>query len=169
MSALGVLFAVESDIVDKLRNMDMDERPEYISEELEELYFEDYPERTYELDKSWEAMHRVFTDGRLEFDCEGYPLGLAILGGEKLYYDEEHDDYIITAKSPEQVKQICDGLCALTDEQIRDRYFGITDENYADFKSEEDFEYVLEYLHDSIPFWRFAAKNGLWVLFTADQ
>ena len=70
MSCLGVLFAVPEDVVRKLGDMLLEERPEYISEELEEEYFEEYPERTYELDKSWDAMHRLLTDGTLSFGGE---------------------------------------------------------------------------------------------------
>lgn len=168
MSALGVLFAVGGDVIEQLRGMPLEERPVYISEELEDLYFEDYPECTYELDKSWDAMHRALSDGTLSFDGTD-PLSLAILGGEKLYFDDSHDDYIITAKTPEQVGEIAEALSALTDEQFTERYNAISDDGYNDLKSPEDLEYTLEYLRDSIPFWRNAAKQGLWVLFTADQ
>ena len=39
--------------------------------------------------------------------------------------------------------------------------------DYED-KSAEDYEYTLEVLQDSVPFWRFAAEHGLYVLFTAE-
>ena len=51
MSCLGVLFAVPEDVVKHIRALPMAQRPEYISDELEEEYFEEYPERTAELDK----------------------------------------------------------------------------------------------------------------------
>lgn len=169
MSCLGVLFAVDELTVERIRKMDMAQRPDYISEDLEELYFEEYPERTCELDKSWDAMHRALTDGKLCFDCGEYPLGAAILGGEILYFDgEEYDDYIITAKDPEQVKTVYEALSALSEKDLKKGYNKIDPEEYED-KGKEDYEYTLEYLQDSIPFWRFAAEHGLWVLFTADQ
>ena len=113
MSCLGVLFAVPEDVVRKLGDMLLEERPEYISEELEEEYFEEYPERTYELDKSWDAMHRLLTDGTLSFGGEE-PLAKAVLGGDVLYFDEDHDDYIITAKTPDEVvKSGADTLLSL--------------------------------------------------------
>ena len=169
MSCLGVLFAVDELTVERIRNMKMSERPGYISEELEELYFEEYPERTCELDKAWDAMHRALTDGTLCFDCTGFPLGLAVLGGEILYFDgAEYDDYIITAKSPEQVRSVYEGLAALSEKDLKKGYDKIDPEEYED-KGREDYEYTLEYLQDSLPFWRFAAERGLWVLFTADQ
>ena len=167
MSCLGVLFAVTEKEVDILRKKSVDDRPEYISEELEELYFEDYPERTYELDKSWDAMHRLLTDGTLSFGGED-PLAKVILGGEVLYFDEDHDDYIITVKTPDEVKKVYEALNGLEDGEIRRRYFAIPADEYED-KDEEDYEYTLEYLRDSLSFWRYAAEKGLWVLFTADQ
>lgn len=166
--SLGVLFAVGQDIVKKLKDMQLEERPVFISEELEDLYFEEYPDRTFELDKSWDAMHRALTDGTLCFDGTG-PAALAILGGERLYFDEQHDDYIITLKSPEQAKAVYETLSKLTDAEFRKRYKAIPDEEYGDFKDNEDMEYTLEYLRDSVSFWRYAAEQGLWVLFTADQ
>ncbi|ADU21847.1 MULTISPECIES: DUF1877 family protein [Ruminococcus] len=167
MSCLGVLFAVPEDVVRKLGDMPLEERPGYISEELEDEYFEEYPERTYELDKSWDAMHRLLTDGTLCFGGEG-PLAKAVLGGEVLYFDDDHDDYIITAKTPDEVRKVYEALLGLEDSDIKRRYFAIPADEYED-KGEEDFEYTLEYLQDSLSFWRYAAEHGLWVLFTADQ
>ena len=167
MSCLGVLFAVDADTVDKLREMPVAERPRYISEELEELYFEEYPERTYELDKSWEAIHRALTGG-FDFDSDS-PFSPVILGGEVLYFDgEEYDDYIITAKSPIMAAAVYERLSGLDEKSFRKMYDSIPAGEYPD-KDAEDCEYTLEYLMDSLAFWKFAADNGLWVLFTADQ
>lgn len=168
MSCLGVLFAVSEAEVNKLRGTDIDSRVDFIYEEIEEKWFEEYPGRTCELDKSWESMHRLLTDGTLSFGGKE-PLAFAVLGGEVLYYDDDHDDYIITAKTPQQVKAVYEALTKLTDEEIRRRYDAIPDDEYGMFKNEEDFEYTLEYLKDSLEFWKNAAADGLWVLFTADQ
>lgn len=169
MSCLGVLFAVDEKIVEHIRSLPMAQRPEYISDELEEEYFEDYPERTAELDKAWDAIHRSLTDGTLSFDCEGYTLGGVVLGGELLYYDgEEYDDYIITAKSPEQVAKIWSELEKLTKPEFKKGYDKI-DSSYPEPLSKEDFEYSWEYLEEAAAFFRNAAAKGLWVLFTVDQ
>ena len=167
--SIGVLFAVPAEVVEHIRSLPMPERPVYISEELEDLYFEDYPERTAELDKSWDAIHRSLTDGSLCFDCGEYPLGGVILGGELLYYDgEEYDDYIITAKSPLEVARLAEELEKLTKAKFKRGYDSI-DGSYPEPKSKEDMEYSWEYLEDAVPFFRHAAGQGLWVLFTADQ
>ncbi len=169
MSCIGVLFAVPEETVEHIKSLPMAERPVYISEELEDLYFDDYPERTAELDKAWDAIHRALTDGSLCFDCAGYPLGGAILGGEILYYDgEEYDDYIITAKPPLMVAEVAKRLSKLTKAQFKKGYDSI-DDSYPEPLSKDDMEYSFEYLQDAIPFFRFAAEHGLWVLFTADQ
>ncbi|MCD7741113.1 MAG: YfbM family protein [Ruminococcus sp.] len=169
MSSLGVLFAVDKSVVEHIRSLKMSGRPEYISNELEELYFEDYPERTCELDKTWEAQHRALTDGSFCFDHEGFPLGMAILGGEILYFDgKQFDDYIITLKTPDEVAQVYSGLKGLSKKDFKKGYEQIDKAEYED-KCDEDFEEAYEYLLDSVPFWRFAAEHKLWVLFTADM
>lgn len=167
--SIGVLFAVPEETVEHIRSLPVEERPVYISEELEDLYFEDYPERTAELDTAWDAIHRSLTDGSLCFDCKDYPLGGVILGGEVLYYDgDKYDDYVITAKSPLTVSELVKGLEKLTKAQFKRGYDSI-DDTYADEKSREDTENSWEYLQDAVPFFRFAAEHGLWVLFTADM
>ena len=168
MSCLGVLFAVTQADVERLRSIPADERYDLIINEIEEEWFENRPELTCELDKSWDAMHRLLSDGTLSFGADR-GAALAILGGEVIYPVEDEDDYIIIAKSPEQVTEVCQALESLTDEEIRKRYDAIPDDEYGGYKGEDDFEYTLEYLHDSISFWKNAALNDLWVLFTADQ
>ena len=169
MSCLGVLFAVPEETVEHIRQLPMNERPVFISQELEDEYFEDYPERTCELDKSWDAMHRALTDGTLCFDCKDFPLGGVILGGELLYFDgEEHDDYIITAKPPLMAAELVKRLEKLSKAEFRRGYEKI-DDTYPDETSKEDLEYTWEYLEDAVPLFRYAEKHGLWVLFTADQ
>lgn len=162
----GVLFAVPADTVEKLREMPVSKRPVYISDELEDLYFEDYPERTYELEESWEAIHRALTGG-FEFDPDS-PLAAAVLGGEVLYFDgEKYDDYIITAKPPLMVRALFDELTKIGAEEFGKMYKAIPAADYPD-KSDEDFEDALELFGNSLAFWKFAADSGLWVLFTAD-
>ena len=168
MAGSGILFAVDKDTVDRLRKTDMAKRREFVSRELDEVYFDEYPERTCELEDSWEAIHRALTDGSFCFDCEGLPLGLAVLGGEVLYFDgKKYDDHIITAKTPEQAKAVYEGLSALDEKAFAKGYAKIPAEEYPD-KSDEDCESAYEYLQDSVSFWRYAAQNGLWVLFTAE-
>ena len=167
--SIGVLFAVPQETVEHIKSLPMAERPVYISDELEDLYFEDYPERTAELENSWDAVHRSLTDGSLCFDCSGFPLGGVVLGGEILYYDgEQYNDYVITAKPPLMVSELSKNLDKLTKAQFKRGYESI-DDTYPDELSKDDMECSWEYLEDAVPFFRFAAKHGLWVLFTAEM
>ena len=167
MAGSGILFAVDKAVVDRLRGTDIEKRPEFVSRELDEVYFEEFPECTCELEDSWEAIHRTLTDGSFCFDCEGYPDGIAVLGGEELYFDgEKHTDHIISLKTPEQVKAVAKRLAVIGERSFSVRYDKIPAEEYPD-KSKADCESAFEYLCDSVPFWRYAAAKGLWVLFTA--
>ncbi len=163
----GILFAADELMIQRIRKMRPEERPVYISEKVEELYFEEYPERTCELEGSWEAIHRALTGGSFLFDGSA-ELTPVILGGEVLYYDgDAQDDFIISAKTPEQVKAIAEKLPQVSEAEFRKGYKAISADEYP-YKSSEDCEEAFGYMSDSISFWRFAAKNGLWVLFTAD-
>ncbi|MDL2275957.1 YfbM family protein [Desulfosarcina sp. OttesenSCG-928-G10] len=165
------MFAVEEDVVNHIKGLPQEERADYISDELEEIWFAEHRDRVYELDKSWDAMHRVLTDGNL-FYCgnDHFPLGGVILGGEVLYGDEEdEDDYIITCTPPDQVRAIFGALSDFSEAQCRNQYFTIDPEVYGLPLTNEDFDYTWQYLEGSVGFWRRAAEQGLYVLFTADQ
>jgi hypothetical protein len=167
MSCGGVHFALTQDHVDKLRALEDDSlRLDYITEEIEEFFFENDPERKAETDKAWDAIHRCLTDGRLEYGTGAFPLGHAVLGGEALYFK---DDYIMSLKTPEQVKAVADALESLTEAELRQKYFFLDPEAYGFPLSEEDFEYTWYWLKLLIPFFRKAANEGRYVLFTVDQ
>jgi hypothetical protein len=55
----------------------------------------------FELDKSWDTLHRCFTDGDLAFDKGEYPLSHVILGGVPLH---EGDNYIVCYVTADQVR-----------------------------------------------------------------
>ena len=74
MGCLAVLFALSEQEVEQLRLVKRQERSDYMHEEIEEVFFDDYPEYTCELDKSWDAMHRMLTDGNLNFENKFQPL-----------------------------------------------------------------------------------------------
>ena len=169
MGCIGVLFAVPEETVEHIRSLPMAERPVFISETLEDEYFDDYPERTAEVEDMWDAIHRSLTDGSLCFDCRQYPLGGVILGGEILYFDgEKYDDYIITAKRPLEVAGLAGELEKLSKAKFKKGYDLIGDD-HAGEKSRADMEQAYEFLEDIVPFYRLAAEQGLWVLFTAEQ
>lgn len=167
MGCLGVHFALTEDEVLTLRAID-DERARlaHIQNVIEEEYFSNQQEFLAESDKSWDAMHRVLGDGDLTWDGGKYPLNHVVLAGELLY---TRSDYIISLKTPQQVKDIAGALPTVTKEMFRERYFGISSCSYGMELSEVDFDYTWDYFQSVREFYLLAAENGRFVLFTASQ
>ena len=167
MSCLGVLFSLDKATVDKLKAFSTDEdRLDYLQMEIEEEFFEKYPERVCELDKAWDAIHRTVTDGKLEWNNGDYPLNHFILGGEILYSQE---DYIMTLKTPEQVRDIFMNFDSITKDAFRSNYFKIDKNLYGFDTTEDDFDYTWTWFSQSRDFWKLASQEQRYVLFTADQ
>ena len=167
MAYLGVLFSLSKAEVQKLKSFSLDEdRLDYLQEEIEESYFEDYPERLAELDKSWDALHRSLTNGKLEWDNGTFPLNHTILGGELIYHQQ---DYIRTLKTPDQVKAIFSEIKNITESELRNGYDKIDTKDYGFELTDEDFEYTWDWFKQSVDFWEKANSENRYVLFTADQ
>ncbi len=167
MACLGVLFSLDKEAVDTLKAFESDEeRLLYLQEEIEETYFEKYPEKIAELDKSWDALHRSLTDGKLEWENGTFPLNHVILGGE-LIYDE--DDYIMSLKTPEQVSQIASEIEKIDEDTLKKGYENIDTKDYGFSLTDEDFEYTWNWFSGSKDFWKQAAEENRYVLFTVDQ
>jgi hypothetical protein len=167
MSCLGVLFSLDKSEVDKLKAFTSDkDRLEYLQEEIEETYFDKYPERVAELDKSWDALHRSLTNGKLEYTNGVFPLSHVVLGGELLYYE---GDYIMSLKTPDEVKQITSAVEKIDEDYLKKGYQKIDANDYGFPLTDEDFEYTWNWLDGAKEFWRLAAMENRYVLFTADQ
>jgi len=167
MACRGVLFALTQDQAEKLRSLDDDDsRLEYLQEEIAEHYFENEPERKAETDKSWDAIHRCLTDGKLEYNNGTYPLNHTILGGELLY---SGDDYIMSLKTPEQVKDIAKALYNVEEIEFKRNYNKINAKEYGPNFGDEDCNYTWDWFNDLKPFWEKASSEGRFVIFLADQ
>ncbi len=169
MSCLGVLFSLSEQEVMKIKNLKTnEERRDFITNDIEEKYFDDFPERLAELDKSWDGLHRSLTDGKCDWNNGTYPLNHVILGGEMLY---DEDDYIMVLKTPKQVREIAKAIQTLSKDDLRKGYnqIPVDDEEYAEFLSEEDFDYTWDWFEPTKKFWQLAAEEERYVLFTADQ
>lgn len=164
---LGVHFALSDEEAAKLRALASDEeRLEFVTEDLEERYFEGDKAYVAESDKAWDAMHRALADGELSWDGGAYPLNHTVLGGERLY---DGDDYVMILKTPQQVRDTAAALEALTEQDFRRRYDAIDADTYDGEKDDDDFAYTWEWLQPVRDLFRKAATEGRHVLFTADQ
>lgn len=167
MACLGVHFALSEEEVVHLRSLpDNRTRLEYMQNEIEEFYFGEQPDWKAESDKSWDAMHRALSDGQLSWDGGDYPLNHTVLGGELLYTDS---DYIMSLKTPSQVREIAARLPSISEGEFRSRYYSIDADSYGFPLSEVDFGYTWENFQDVRKFYTRAAAAGRFVLFTADQ
>ena len=167
MGCLGVHFALDDPAVRALKSFtDEAERLDWLKEDLEEEYFANQREWLAETDKAWDAIHRSLTDGELTWDNGSYPANHVILGGELLY---SGDDYIVSLKSPEQVRDISAVLQNITEARFREAYFRIDPRSYGCPVNEQDFEYTWDWFEGLREFYQRAAAAGRHVLFTADQ
>jgi hypothetical protein len=163
----GVHFALSEAEVAHLRSLPSErDRLDYIQEDIEEFYFTDHLEYLAESDKAWDAMHRTLTDGELTWDGGDYPLNHVVLAGELLYTEP---DYIMSLKTPEQVRDIAAALPVISESEFRHRYFGIDPDAYGCSVDESDFDYTWGWFQHVRRLYALAAAEGRHVLFTASQ
>ncbi|WP_337175746.1 YfbM family protein [Paludisphaera sp.] len=168
MGCRGVHFSLSRAEVQRLRDIrDERERLEYVLSVIEEEYFENHREDLAENDKAWDAIHRCFDPDGLSADGGSeYPLGHFILGGEHLYFE---DDHILSLKSPELVREIAEAAAMITEPEMRRRYDAIDAEDYHGYKDDDDFKYTWGYFQEIRRLFRKAAAEGRCVLFSVDQ
>jgi Domain of unknown function (DUF1877) len=167
MSCRGVHFALTDDERRALlAQAGDDERLEFVQEEIEERLFDDAPERVCETDKAWDAIHRALTDGSLDAGRGKHAPANVILGGRSLY---SGDDYIMSLKTPEQVREIALFLSSVTEEALRKGYNLIDAAEYAATLDDEDFDYTWHWFQALRDFYERTATSGHHVLFTVDQ
>lgn len=167
MACLGVHFALSPDDAARLLALADDAaRLDFVQEEIEERYLEDPGTYAAESDKAWDAMHRALADGLLSYDGGAYPLNHVVLGGRPLYGDE---DYILSLKTPEQVRDVAAAVEGVTREALRQRYDAIDPDEYGFELSDDDFDYTWDWFENVRALFRTAAAEGRYVLFTADQ
>lgn len=102
----------------------------------------------------------------MEYTNGHFPLNHVILGGELLYTS---GDYIMSLKSPEQVKMVAEAIDAINKPSLKEKYYEINEIDYGFSLTEEDFEYTWDWLEQSKSFWQLAAGQNRYVLFTVDQ
>jgi hypothetical protein len=167
MSCLGVHFALTEKEAALLRLLaDNRARLDHLQKVIEPNYFDQRPEFKAESDKSWDAMHRALAGGQLTWTCGDYPLNHTVLAGELLYTDS---DYIMSLKTPQQVRDIAAALPGIMEADFRRRYFSIDAKSYGFPLSEQDFRYTWNWFQGVRELYSKAARGGRFMLFTADQ
>lgn len=163
--SLGVYFALSATDCRKLRAADDAEtRVGLISEELEEKYLAS-DRWSFQLDKSWDALHRSLTDGRLLAATGPFPLAYAVLGGESLDVGAGYTACLLT---PEQVDLAATALAAVNEPWLRKRYFALDAEACGFDLTEEDFAYTWSSFEGLPSFFERAAEAKRAVLFSVD-
>lgn len=166
MSCIGVLFAVEESVVERLRQIDDDDdRVDFLQTEIEEEFYENQPLWLCDIGKAWDAIHRCLTDGDIGWNNGTFPLNHAILGGEQLY---DENDYIISLKDAEQVRQIALALRQVTPQDFRRGYDRISPANYDGPYGLDDFQSTWDEFESLVEFYQRAAEAKRSVLFTVD-
>lgn len=167
MSGRGVHFALTLEDVAALKAQPSDEdRLTFISGEIEERYFDEWPDRVAETDKAWDAIHRVLSGGTLGSPPSAYPLTHVILGGEQLY---SGPDYILSLTSPADVQAAAAALENVSGDELHRRYLALDPNDYDGEIGEEDWAYTWDWFQVLREFWMRAAASGHHVVFTADQ
>jgi hypothetical protein len=164
MACLGVHFVLTDTDVAALRDLPTDEaRLAYIQEVIEARELSG--PGAAESDKAWDAMHRALADGKLSLDSGNYPLSHVVLGGELIY---EGEDYLMSLKTPVEVRDIAEAVRGLSERDFRQRYEAI-DSDYDGERGEDDFAYTWDWFQGVRDLYLRAAEQGRYVLFTADQ
>lgn len=164
MSCLGVHFALDGADEAKLLSLKSDsERLVFITDDVEQRYFGG--PFASETDKAWDAIHRCFDNGKLSFDAST-PLRMTILGGTPLY---EPEDYIISYKDADDVREIDRALTAVTSQALRPLHDAIDPDAYGAPLDDEHWDYTWHWFEQARSFYKSAATAGRAVIFTADQ
>jgi len=161
----GVLFAITDAQAQKLRSASGNDTDvlSIVQDEIEAAWDEAHLCQT---DKAWDAIHRCLGDGTLRGGDS--PLSLCILGGEQLHNDSS---YIVSLLTREQVKQVAEALRPLEKDWFRARYFKIDPADFGvpGMLNEQDFEYTWAWFEAVRDYYRKAAAEGRWSIFTIDQ
>jgi len=163
MSCLGVHFALADDAARRLLAAGDNDAVLSVVQEAEDAWDEAW---LVQSDKAWDAMHRCLSNGTLFHDEGEYPLNRTVLGGKRLYDD---DDYVVAYVPPNEVKDVAAALAALTEAEFRKRYDAIDPDEYDGAHGSEDFEFTWGAFVDVRELYRKAAEAGRSVVFTVDQ
>jgi Domain of unknown function (DUF1877) len=159
----GVFFAITEEQQAQLLAVEDDESLMAMIETIEEAWDADH---LAECDKSWDAMHRALTDGRLDNGNGEYPFSHCVLGPRQLH---QGDDYIVSLVEPGEVRDVALALEGVTEEWFLDRYRTVVPKDYALEYGDTDMRYTWDWFEGVRELYRKAAAEQMAVLFTVDQ
>jgi hypothetical protein len=111
-------------------------------------------------------MHRLLTDGLLEYGNGPDPYNYCVLGPNQFY---QGDDYIVSFVPINKVKELAAALSGVTKPWFDDRYSTVVPKDYAPEYGEEDREYTWHWFQKVRELYRKASEHNRAVLFTANQ
>ncbi|MFD4508939.1 DUF1877 family protein [Streptomyces sp. NPDC058457] len=135
-----MLFALTAQDAERILACPGDDDVIALVEEVEDRWDMDH---LFELDKSWDALHRCFTDGDLAFENGEYPLSHVILGGVPLH---EGDDYIVCYVASDQVREVAAALEPLDNQWLSNRFAMLTLDAYQGTGDAEEIAYTQAFL-----------------------
>ena len=162
MGQRGVFFAITSVEANKLLSASSDDEVIEIVDESEDNWDED---NLAECDKSWDALHRLLTDGSLSYGNGTEPLCHCVLGPNQLY---QGDGYIVSLVEPTKVKEVAKTLSQLSKQWFDDRYHSVVPADYAPEYGPEDLEYTWDWFQSVRELYQKAAGRDRYVIFTVD-
>ncbi len=160
MSRLGMLYALTDAEVEKLRSVPMEERYDYMLNEIEENLFGS--PRACELDKAWEGLQFCLCGGKWS-ETNSIPDNI-IFGGEFLVDTEEE---VITLKNGDNVKEIVEYIHQNDLQDIINQNFWKIEDDFA-YKDNDGLDHTLGWSEDILPFYENALKENCQVIFTVD-
>lgn len=119
------------------------------------------------IDHSWDAMHRVLTDGSLRDIGNGaHPLSWCVLGGKNLHAGAE---FIICYLTSEQVDKVADEIDDIEINEFVDAYRKLTASGYTGPYGDEDLQYTWDHFTNVRNLYSKAADAGRAMVFIVDQ
>jgi Domain of unknown function (DUF1877) len=117
-------------------------------------------------EKTWDAIHRCLTDGRLSADNGTFPLNRRILGGKQLHHG---DGWIIALTPTAEVPAVAAALHQVSEAFLRERFAALDPADYELGLSPEDFTATWALFGWVKELWSVAAAAGRAVVFMVDQ
>lgn len=113
--------------------------------------------------RTWDAIHRCFTEGALDPEGGEFPLNHVILGGKKLH---NGDDYVAVVVRPDMVTFIAEGLRDVKEPDFRKAFFALSEKGYDQPINEKEYSYIWHMVQEIRAFFEYCDEERFAVLFT---